>query len=106
MALIEEDNVLISSNLYKIELDESKMNSVYLKGYLESEHGQAELKKASSGGTIMMLGIDALRKIKVPQMSIEEQNKVVEEYKNLTEEILRKQKEIEKLSIMRKTLFR
>jgi restriction endonuclease S subunit len=53
-----------------------------------------------------MLGIDALRKIKVPQMPIEEQNKVVEEYENLTEEILRKQKEIEKLSIMRKTLFR
>ena len=106
IASIEEDNVLISSNLYKIELDESKMNSVYLKGYLESEHGQAELKKASSGGTIMMLGIDALRKIKVPQMPIEEQNKVVEEYENLTEEILRKQKEIEKLSIMRKTLFR
>lgn len=105
IALVEEDNVLVSSNLYKIEIDERKINPLYLKGYLECENGQAELKKASSSGITTMLGIEALKKIQVPCLPLEEQEKIVKEYKILSENICKKQKEIEELSVMRKTLF-
>lgn len=105
VALVEHDNTLISSNMFKVELDTTKVDPLYLKGYLESEIGQAEFKKASSGGITTTLGIDALKKLQVRYLPMEGQQKIAEEYRKLSEEILEKQKEIEKLLDMRKSIY-
>ena len=106
VALVEADNLLVSSNLYKVEINTAKINPIYLKGYLESEGGQAELKKASSGGITTTLGVDALKKIQISCPALKEQEKVVKEYKFFSNEICKKEKELQELLVMRKSLFK
>lgn len=105
VALVEENNLLICSNLYKVEIDTEKMNPLFLKGYLESDIGRAELRKACSGSITPTLGVEAMKKIRISCPSLEEQEKVVEEYKYLSEEISKIQEELERLFVMRRSLF-
>lgn len=105
IALVKEERYLVNGNLYLVEVNQEQINPVYLKAYLESKVGQAELKKASSGSTIKTLGIEALKRILIPKRPMQEQNKIALEYQKLSEEINQKQQEISDLDIKRKVLF-
>ena len=66
--------VLANGNLYIIEIDEDKADPYYVKAFLESEKGTALLKSITVGATIPSIGVEALKKISIPLIPIEEQH--------------------------------
>ena len=56
------------------------MNPVFLKLYLDSERGQLELKSIQTGTNIISINTSLLSNICIPLLSIEEQNKIVNNY--------------------------
>lgn len=77
----EEDvKIVANGNVYIIDIDRSKADPVYVKAFLESERGQTLLKTSSSGMSVMTLGAEALKKIKIPLIPMEKQLKVREAY--------------------------
>ncbi len=81
VASVEHGKTLIASgNLYIIELDENKVNPYFVKAYLESEKGQAELKNILVGSTVLSIGATELGKVQIPLISLEKQNEVATKY--------------------------
>ena len=64
------------------------MNPVYLKAFLEGETGTDLLKRISVGSTIPNISQKSLESILIPLPSIEEQEKIAENYSNKQNEIL------------------
>lgn len=79
--------ILANGNLYVIELDQDKINPLYLKAFLESETGINILKSITVGATIPNLGVEKLKKIQIPLPPLHEQNKVAVRYLAQLEEI-------------------
>lgn len=72
--------ILASGNLYVIDIDETKANPYYVKIFLESGKGIALLKSIAVGATIPNIGVEALKKISIPIIPLEEQEVIVEKY--------------------------
>ncbi|WP_352402811.1 N-6 DNA methylase [Pyramidobacter sp.] len=83
----EGQKILANWNLYIIELDEEKVNPYYLKAFFESERGIAVLKSISSGTSISVIGVDMLKKVKIPVPPLEEQNRIAQKYQATMDEI-------------------
>ena len=83
----EGQQILVSGNLYIIELDETKANPYYVKSYLESEQGTVALSRISVGAVIANIPISKLTKLMIPNPSIAFQNKVAEKYLTKVDEI-------------------
>ena len=83
----EGQQILVSGNLYIIELDETKANPYYVKSYLESEQGTVALSRISVGSVIANIPISKLSKLMIPNPSIAFQNKVAEKYLTKVDEI-------------------
>ena len=79
--------ILASGNLYIIELDREKANPYYIKAFFESEEGNALLESISVGATIPNIGVESLKKIKIPLPSVEEQEKIARRYQAALDEI-------------------
>ena len=79
--------VLANSNLYILELDNERINPLYLKMYLESDEGQSRLKNLSTGSIAASIGISDLKKFKVPNPSLKWQERMVARYQKKLEEI-------------------
>lgn len=97
--------IMASGNLYIIELDEDKVNPYYIKAYLESEKGIAALKSIAVGAVIPNISVDQLRKMMIPLISIEEQNKIAEKYLTLLDEIAMLNMKIDKAMSTMKSIF-
>lgn len=93
--------ILANGNLYVIELDEDKANPYYVKSFLESEQGHAVLKSITVGATMPNIGVDKLKKVRIPLPSMEEQERVAQAYEATLDEIavikLHLEKAIDKL---------
>ena len=88
VAEVEEGRtILANGNLYIIELDETKINPIYLKAFFESEIGIQMLKSITVGATIPNIGIDKLKKLEIPVPPMEKQLKVANKYKATLESI-------------------
>jgi len=79
--------ILASGNLYIIELDTTRVDPYYLKAFFDSEHGEAVLKSISVGAVVLNIGVESLKKIMVPILPLEEQQKIAQEYKAKLAEI-------------------
>ncbi len=79
--------VLANGNLYIIELDQEKANPLYVKSFFESEQGIAALKSITVGSTMPNIGIEKLKSIDIPLPSLEEQNRIAEQYQMILDEI-------------------
>lgn len=79
--------VLANGNLYIIELNQEKANPVYVKSFFESEQGIAMLKSITVGSTMPNIGIEKLKSVDIPLPSLEEQNKIAEQYQTILDEI-------------------
>ncbi len=79
--------ILANGNLYIIELDLDKADPYYLKAFFESEQGIAVLKSITVGATIPNIGIDKLKKVKIPVPPIEVQKRIAEKYRTTLDEI-------------------
>ena len=80
-------NILANGNMFVIEIDESKMNPYYIKVFLDSEAGIAALKSITVGTTIPNIGQESLKKIIIPNISLEEQQTIVNNYLAKKDEI-------------------
>lgn len=92
----EDEKILASGNLYLIEIDKTKANPLYVKALLESEMGQALLKRISVGSIITSLGVDALKNMEIPLPPLVLQNEIAASYQMIVDEIneLKKQMKV------------
>lgn len=92
----EEEEILANGNLYFIELDESKVNPVFIQVFLQSEIGMTQLNRYAKGATMRSISIRDLKSIKIPNLPRHKQDLIAEEYENLCDElvILQRQSEI------------
>ena len=88
--------ILANGNLYIIEIDEDKADPYFVKAFLESEKGIALLKSITVGATIPNIGVEALKKIPIPQIPLEEQHVLTARYLAKTDEIALLQRKLQK----------
>lgn len=91
------ESVIPTGNMYIIRLDTTMYNPYFVKAYLESEDGQNGLIMLSKGTTIKNISIKDLRRLKIPNVSLEKQNEFVQRYVMLTEDIEREKEVLEDL---------
>lgn len=79
IAVVEDipDNIIVSNNFIKITPNYN-INPYFIKEYLESPIGQYYLNLKQTGTTIKVLSATDLYDMKVPMLSIEEQNKIAQ----------------------------
>lgn len=95
-AHVDEGNTLLANgNLYFLDIDDSKINPVYLEAFLQSGLGLAQLNRFAKGAAMRSISIKDLKLIQIPNISIEEQNKIAEDYSMLSEQLVIMQKQIE-----------
>lgn len=79
-AVYEESmpNCVFSGNIILIRLKPNKYNSHFLKFYLDSNEGKTIISRMQSGTTIISLNPNVLKKLEVPDINYDEQNKIAE----------------------------
>lgn len=101
----DNKTILANGNLYVIELDTEKVDPYYVKAFLESDSGVAQLKRITVGATIPNIGVAQLNTILIPLIPIEEQRKVSLQYQAVLDEIELLKRKIEKAENSLKTIF-
>lgn len=87
VAKVKEGELLLAHpNLYVIELKKGN-NPYYIKAFFESALGEQCLKNIAVGTSVLSLGIDDLKKMKIPVPSIDIQNDIAEKYLLIQDEI-------------------
>lgn len=92
----ENKKILATGNLYYIQIDDEKVNPIFVEMYLKSSEGQAQLDRLSTGSVIETISMKNLKSILIPNVSREQQDALVKEYLEYDEQLnlLDKQKEI------------
>ena len=101
----KEKSIVANGNLYIIELDTSKVNPYYIKAFLESDKGIAQLKRISVGSTIPNIGVAQLNTIKIPMIPMEKQESIANRYLAILDEIELMRRRIEKCENTLKTII-
>lgn len=81
------EHILCTGNLYIIRPDYGQVSPEYLRLFLESDAGFAQLKAACVGTTIPTVPVRALENIQIPRLSKEEQERIETEIKAIQDEI-------------------
>ena len=86
---MQEKNVKVLpvGNLYVLRADKKQINPVYLKAYLESQQGIANLKGMLTGVAMQVISTERLKQLLVPVPPMEVQNKIAEKYLAIMDEI-------------------
>lgn len=95
-----EGDVLISQNFIGIRV-KSSYNPEYIKEFLESPIGEYLIDSRKTGTAVAMINVKDLKEIPIVEMSLEEQNKIINEY---IEKEKRLKKEMEELQYRLKNL--
>ena len=97
----EYENCLISSQMCIIRANPNIINPLFLKWYLESKMGKENLAVHISGTSIQKITINALRKIKIPILDLDIQNKL----SNLIELWSQEKGNLEKIIYQKELLY-
>jgi type I restriction enzyme M protein len=97
--------VLCSGNLYIIRPDRDRVDPIYLKLFLDSPLGQAQLRRISSGTSVLTIPIRDLKDLRVPLVPMEEQKEIAAAYAELADELRRCRRRIERTRAMMGELF-
>ena len=97
--------IVANGNIFIIDVDREKADPVYVKAFLETETGQSLLKTSSSGMSVMTLGVDALKKIRIPLPPMEKQLKLREVYLAAQDEYLIQKKRYERARFKLQTAY-
>ena len=92
-----QEKILVTGGMIIVRPDQNKLNSTYLKMFLDSNLGQATLKQIQKGVAIITINSKDLKNILVPMVNIEEQNNKAESFNLKLAKILSYKREIEKL---------
>jgi type I restriction enzyme M protein len=89
MAHLKKDEVVLANgNLYFIELDEEKVNPIFIEIFLQSEAGISQLNRYAKGATMKSISIKDLKMIQIPNIPRAKQDQIAEEYENLCDELI------------------
>ena len=69
-------NAILSSHIFKVELNTEIINPLYLEVYLRSKIGQTEIFRNNNGGVIPEINQEALKSIHIAVPPIEKQNEI------------------------------
>ncbi len=106
VAQIDEDTeVLATGNLFVIEVDETKANPFYLQAFFASDTGAALLRSISTGSTMKMISLDKLKKLLIPLPSVEEQNRIGNQYAAAMDETILLRRKLEKTLFKMKHIY-
>lgn len=97
--------LLANGNLYVIELDEDKVDPYYIKAFFESDKGAAALRSIVVGAVIPNIGVEQLKKLNVPLVSLEEQREISLKYQALTDEVKILKRKVDKAINSLKHIF-
>lgn len=84
----EGREILAHSNLYFLELDESSVNPLFVSVFLQSEVGMAQLNSLSKGTVVRSISIQDLKRVQIPNLPREQQDRIAEEYQNLSDDLI------------------
>lgn len=90
------EKILATGNLYIISLDREKVDPRYVKLYLSTDQGVAQLRRACVGTTMPSIPAKAFSDILIPMASIDEQARIIDRYEALRQEIAIHKMAIEK----------
>ena len=85
--LPEGTDMVVSGNMFILELDETKVYPFFAKAFLESEWGKKLLKDITAGTTIPTVSLSSLKTIPFPLPPKEEQLEIVNKYLAAQDEI-------------------
>ena len=101
------DGANLTENAVKIQIEDThKYNPLYLSYYLKSPYGQHEINSRTVGSTQKKLAIKRIRKILVPNIDIEIQNKIASILNNYDKKIETNNKIIANLEAQAQALFK
>ena len=80
----EGEGILAGGNLYILRLDTEKILPLYLRLFLESDLGAAQLEAHTTGTTIPSVPVSAFDEIMVPLPPLEEQQRIIDKCEDLT----------------------
>lgn len=70
------DRYLVVGNLYILDLDRRKINTAYVRCFLNSKQGQDEIRRYAVGPATPIISIENLKKIKIPIFEDEKQEEI------------------------------
>lgn len=81
---IGERNIIVTGGMIILRPDNSKLNSTYLKMFLDSEIGKSELSALSKGAIITTISLkDFEREMVIPCPDVDKQNELADDYNQL-----------------------
>lgn len=83
-----DTKAILTGNLIAIRLNKEVILPCYLKTFLDSKVGQAEIRSIQTGTTIISITPNNLKEINVSYLPIDEQRKLADMFKKRTEEII------------------
>lgn len=89
--------IVATGNLYCIEIDQDKINPIYVEAYLQSDLGIAELSRLSKGGVFDTISISNLKKVRIPNISREQQDQIANNFQRLKTEQETTRKKLERI---------
>lgn len=84
---LQGKKILANGNMYFMELDEERINPIYVLCYLKSRDGLKQIEYLSKGSMITTLSIKDLQQIQIPIISMEEQSAIANKYTSLRRHI-------------------
>ncbi len=88
VAEVADDIVLLANgSVFIITLDETKVNPYFIKAFLESPQGQAELNSITKGSIMPCIIIEGLRDLIIPLLPMNEQEEIAMKYQYVQDEI-------------------
>lgn len=71
-----QENFLVPSQLCIIRPNKEKIDSIFLKWYLESQKGKEKIMLEQKGSSIQKISIASLKKLEIPKVNLDKQKKI------------------------------
>jgi len=102
---LDGKTVLANGNLYIIDLNKTKIRPHYLKAFLESDDGQKMLNNIAVGANMLTINVPALKAMPIPCPSLEEQDEIVDKYRQVLKNIQTLKQQLASAIEMSKSFF-
>lgn len=100
-----KEKIIVTGGMLIVRPQLDKLNSTYLKMFLDSETGQSILKSVQKGTFVVTITASSLATIKIPMIDITKQQEKAEKYNEKISTITAYKQEIERIENSLKNLF-
>lgn len=91
IALVEKsdsEKIVVSGNMFILDVDEKLVSPVFVKAFLESNYGKRLLRMVSTGGKVPSINLKALKAMPFPLPDKETQKEIEEQYLAARDELI------------------